>query len=124
VRVPFVSLLVITLVACTPAPDATLQVVAVAGPTCPVVSDPADPACADRPVEGAQLVVLGEDGEEIARAMTDADGRASIGLPAGRFTVVPQPAQGLMGTAPPAEILIVPGDDPERLVVAYDTGIR
>jgi hypothetical protein len=124
VRVPIVAFLIVTLVACAPAPDATLHVVVVAGPTCPVVSDPPDPACADRPVDGAELVVLGEDGAEVARAVSDADGLTSIGLPAGSFTVVPQPVEGLMGTAAPVEIVIVLDDDPEPLTVVYDTGIR
>lgn len=118
------AVLIVTLVACTPAPDATLHVVVVAGPTCPVVSEPPDPACADRPVDGAQLVVIGEDGGEVARAATDADGLAAIGLPAGSFTLIPQPVEGLMGTAAPIEIVIVPSEDPEQLTVVYDTGIR
>jgi hypothetical protein len=124
VHISVVAFLVVTLVACAPTPDATLHVLVVAGPTCPVVSDPPDPACADRPVDGAQLVVIGEDGAEVVRAVSDADGVASIGLPAGSFTVVPQPVEGLMGTAAPVEIVIAPGDDPERLTVVYDTGIR
>ena len=123
-RVLVVAFLIVTLVACAPAPEATLQVVVVAGPTCPVVSDPPDSACADRPVDGAQLVVLGGDGAEVARAVSDADGVASVDLPAGSYTLVPQPTEGLMGSAVPVAIVIVPGTDPEQLTVVYDTGIR
>jgi len=99
---------------------------AVAGPVCPVQRVPLDPACADRPVAGAVIVVRGADGAEVARAATAADGTFIIGVPGGgTWTVEPQPVEGLMGTAP-AVVVQVP-DAPSSWVaagVAYDTGIR
>jgi hypothetical protein len=87
---------------------------------------PLDPACADRPVAGAVIVVRGADGAEVARAATAADGTFIIGVPGGgTWTVEPQPVEGLMGTAP-AVVVQVP-DAPSSWVaagVAYDTGIR
>jgi hypothetical protein len=124
VRVLILAFVICTVVACTPAPEATLRVLVVAGPTCPVVSDPPDPACADSPVEGARLVILDEGGGEVARAVSDADGLGSIALPAGGFTVVPQPVEGLMGTAPPIDVVLVAGEEAELVTVVYDTGIR
>lgn len=119
--------IVTLLAACTPAPraeDLTLRVVVVAGPTCPVVSDPPDPNCDDRPVEGAVILVHDEGGGEVARMTTDANGDALAGLAPGTYVLVPQPVEGLMGTAGPVEISIVEGVDPEPVTIAYDTGIR
>jgi len=98
--------------------------VATAGPTCPVVTEPPDPACADRPVAGAVLVVTNLTGKEITRVVTDADGRFSVDLAPGAYRLVPQPVAGLMGTAAPVDLTVevgAPGDD---LQISYDTGIR
>lgn len=117
----------VALSACTtPAPsDAlTVRVVAMAGPTCPVVSDPPDPNCDDRPVEGAAIVVQDEGGAEVARLVTDGEGMAVVELPAGPYVFVPQPVEGLMGTAPSIDVSILDGLEPEPVMIVYDTGIR
>jgi hypothetical protein len=96
----------------------------VAGPTCPVVSDPPDPDCADRPVAGAVLVILDGTGEEVARVTSAEDGSFAIGLAPGSYRVVPQPVDGLMGIAAEVEVRVEVGEPTGDLVVAYDTGIR
>jgi hypothetical protein len=93
------------------------------GPTCPVVQDPPDPACDDRPVPSASLQILDEGGELFGEATADPNGEFSLNLPAGRYTLVPQPVEGLMGTAPPQDFESGPGVNVD-LIVQYDTGIR
>jgi len=93
-----------------------------AGPTCPVEHIPPDPGCADRPVSGAEIVVTNDAGDLVADALSDADGRFSVLLPAGRYTLNPQPVPGLLGTAPPQMILI--NDADVEVTLRYDTGIR
>lgn len=120
-----ILILALLAVACTPeapVPTVAVPVIVVAGPTCPVVSDPPDPTCADRPVEGAELIVLAPDGSEAGRATSDAEGRATLHLAAGSYTLVPQPVTGLMGTA--AEMAITVDGAVAPITVAYDTGIR
>jgi len=95
-----------------------------AGPTCPVVTDPPDPSCADRPVEGAVLVVTTLSGAEVGRVASDAEGRFAISLAPGTYRLEPQPVEGLMGTAAPIEFTVEPGAPALDLLVAYDTGIR
>jgi hypothetical protein len=123
-RRSFVLLLIIgSLAACSPAErTVVVPVTVVAGPTCPVVSDPPDPACDDRPVEGAELLVLGANGQQVSVVRSDAQGRAELRLAEGRYTVQPQPVAGLMGTA--AEVALVVTASPEPVVISYDTGIR
>ncbi|MDP9483863.1 MAG: carboxypeptidase-like regulatory domain-containing protein [Chloroflexota bacterium] len=101
--------------------------VAGAGPVCPV-ERPGDPACAPRPVAGAVIVVTRPDGSEVARVTTAADGRFSLNLPPGDYVLVPQPVQGMMGTAPSVPFNVgptgQPGSSQPLLQVEYDTGIR
>lgn len=94
-----------------------------AGPVCPVQHDPPDPACADRPVDGAVLLIVDDAGRTVAETRTDADGHFTTELPAGNYTLVPQPVEGLPGTAQPQTFTTGRGLAP-ALDVAYGTGIR
>lgn len=94
-----------------------------AGPTCPVQQDPPDPACADRPVPGAVLVVFDEKGREVTRISTDPNGYFRSSLDPGLYRIEPQPVEGLLGTAPVFEVEIRPGITLE-IATDYDTGIR
>lgn len=99
-----------------------VPITVVVGPTCPVISDPPGPACDDRPVEGAELLVLGANGQQVAAVRSDAQGHAELRLAAGSYKVRPQPVAGLMGTAP--EVALIVAASPEPVVIGYDTGIR
>lgn len=95
-----------------------------AGPTCPVVTAPPDPSCADRPVEGAVLVVATLDGVEVARVTSDAEGRFGLSLAPGSYRLEPPPVEGLMGTAAPIDFSVELGMQTAELLVSYDTGMR
>ncbi|HET9496698.1 MAG TPA: carboxypeptidase-like regulatory domain-containing protein, partial [Candidatus Limnocylindria bacterium] len=105
-------------------PDSGITGTVVAGPTCPVVTDPPDPSCADQPVADAELVITTPEGSEVARTMSDADGTFGITLAPGNYWLVARPVEGLMGTPEPQEFSVVWGMPGPELVVAYDTGIR
>lgn len=137
-----VPVLALAVVACTPSstdaptrttspsptqPAGAIKVtgLAHAGPTCPVEKVPPDPACADRPVAGALLVVTTEAGVEVARATSAADGTFSVTVPPGDYILIPAPVAGLLGTAQPVPFRAqADGPAPAPLDVAYDTGIR
>lgn len=104
--------------------DTVLRGRVVAGPTCPVVTDPPDPSCADQPVAGAELLVTTNEGIEVARTTSDADGRFAVQLAPGEYRLEPQPVEGLMGTAEPMAVSVEWGMLIPDLVVTYDTGIR
>ncbi|MDQ3879784.1 MAG: carboxypeptidase-like regulatory domain-containing protein [Chloroflexota bacterium] len=95
-----------------------------AGPTCPVERAAPATECADRPVAGAVIVLEDASGNEVARTTSGADGTYALSAPGGgRYRLVPEPVEGLLGTPPPMTVDLVLG---ERTVVdvAYDTGIR
>jgi len=93
-----------------------------AGPVCPVVR-PGQSGCDEKPVAGAVLVVQDAGGKEVARFTTDASGLFRIALPAGSYTVVAQPVEGVMRTPAPQPAKVVAGRL-EIIAVGYDTGIR
>jgi hypothetical protein len=95
-----------------------------AGPTCPVVTDPPDPGCAERPVAGAVLIVVDGAGAEVGRVTSAADGSFAIALAPGAYRVIPQPVDGLMGTAGQVDVRVEAGEPSAQVAVAYDTGIR
>lgn len=106
-------------------PDATgVRGVVTAGPTCPVVTEPPDPACAERPVAGAVLVFSNGGGTEVARATSATDGTFSVELAPGAYQVTTEPVEGLMGTPAPMDVEVEAGQPMTELQVSYDTGIR
>lgn len=112
--------------ACGPSPDpAGLVVVSgrlVAGPVCPVETDPPSPECAPRPVGGATVMIEVEGGDA-SSVVSDPDGRFQASVAAGTIRVTPQPVEGLLGTPAPIE-LEAGGGSLDLGEIAYDTGIR
>ena len=75
------------------------------------------------PVADAILLVEDAEGRLVSTISTGDDGSFNVVLPPGTYLLVPQPVEGLLGTAPEQELIVVDGpvDDVD---VAYDTGIR
>jgi hypothetical protein len=123
-----IVVLALSLATCSTPPSAPTYAIAgraVAGPTCPV--EPADPTpgqCGPRPVTGATLIVTDETGHQVITLTTGQAGGFATSLPAGSYTLTPQPVTGLMGGASPIEFTVSATEAPVDLAVAYDTGIR
>jgi hypothetical protein len=98
--------------------------VATSGPTCPVVRDPPEPGCDDRPVPGAVILIRDAGGGVVARIESGADGRFAIELAPGFYRLDPQPVEGLLGTAAALDVRVEAGQPPSEIVLSYDTGIR
>ena len=73
---------------------------------------------------GAVLVIVTNDNREVARATTDADGRWTMTLAAGEYTLTPQAVSDLLGIAPPIPFTVSSTGSSVSLDVTYDTGIR
>jgi hypothetical protein len=107
-----------------PAADATLEIQALAGPTCPVETDPPDPNCAPRPVAEAPIVVTQADGGQVvAQGVTDGEGRLTLAVPAGDLVVTAGAVEGLMAAPAPMTASVAAGETSE-VELLYDTGIR
>jgi len=126
-RIALVLLAAAMLSGCGPeaaSPEITVTGVVMAGPRCPVVTDPPDPACEDRPVADAEIVVMDESGDSVATVRSAQDGSFSIELGEGRYELLPQPVEGLMGTAATVIVTVEDGVPVEPISINYDTGIR
>jgi hypothetical protein len=121
---PFLAILALLIAGCGGGPPAGpgVAITATAGPTCPV-ERPGDPACHSRVVAGATILILDGQGNTVAKVVTDATGSAFAPVPPGSYVVQPQPVEGLMGGAEAVPITVA-GDEPARVAVVYDTGIR
>jgi hypothetical protein len=97
-----------------------VQISVVAAPVCPVEKNPPDPTCAPRPLAGVEIKL---SGPRTVTLISNADGIAIGTLPAGSYTVTPQPTKLAMGTAG-AFALIVPASGSIGATATYDTGIR
>lgn len=106
----------------TTSPGFAVSGYAHAGPQCPVETTPPDPACADRPVVGAMIRFVDAAGVVVAEAITATDGTFTLELPAGDYTLVAQPVEGIVGTPPPVDVTVA--GPVEGIDLAYDTGIR
>lgn len=107
-----------------PGGPSSLMVSASAGPTCPVESNPPDPACADRPV--AEVAVTATPLEGLSRdGRTNVDGTLTLSLPAGIYLVSAESATvGLPGAEPQSVLLALGADGVGSLTFNFDTGIR
>jgi hypothetical protein len=93
-----------------------------AGPTCPVLQNPPDPACANRPVADARIIVFDMSGKKVAHTSTSEGGMFSLTLAPGSYEVVAEPVPGLMGLPSPVAIDVF--DEFLTIELEYDTGIR
>jgi hypothetical protein len=107
--------------AATPVPTSGVRGVVLAGPTCPVERAGQSPCL--RVVPGAVIVARDASGTVVASATSDANGAYFLALAPGRYSIEPQPVQGLMGTASSQTAEVTAGP-PLELTFEYDTGIR
>ena len=127
-RLLLLAAIAVAMTACAPSSGSPpvmgrVSGVVVAGPTCPVVTDPPQSGCDDRPVSGARLVLVNDAGDEVAAVTSGTDGRFEVELPPGRYELRPGPVDGLMGIAPPMDVTVQIGQ-PAEVTLSYDTGIR
>ena len=71
----------------------------------------------------ATRIVTDATGNEIARGSTGSDGAVGFDVTPGKLTVVPQPVEGLLGTASTISVTLTAGQT-LQVTVDYDTGIR
>jgi len=127
-RVPVLAAVILLLVVggcSSDDPDATATITGrlVAGPTCPVETDPPDPECADRPVPDAAIVATLSDGAEI-RARSGEDGRFRLVVPPGVVIITFEAVEGMMSAPGSVTATVEEHQTLDLSDVAYDTGIR
>jgi hypothetical protein len=74
-------------------------------------------------VAGAEIVARDASGRIVLHALTGPDGSFFLPLVPGKYTIEPQPVEGMMGTAQPVTVQVTAGP-PLEMNLDYDTGIR
>ncbi len=69
------------------------------------------------------IIVTDSEGTEVARGTTGTDGKVIIDVAPGQLTIVPQPVEGLLGTAAALSVTTIAGQR-TQVAIQYDTGIR
>jgi hypothetical protein len=96
------------------------------GPTCPVerADDPCDPVARPAPVT---LVAIDAAGNEAARTVTLGDGSFAFDLSAGSYTLRAERSGAALPRISDTSVIVMATatrSQPQRVVVAGDTGIR
>ncbi|MCI0679184.1 MAG: hypothetical protein L0Z63_09120 [Actinobacteria bacterium] len=113
----------VVLASCASPADAAVTGRLIAGPTCPVETEPPDPTCLPRPVADALVTVRDAAGRETT-TRSGADGSFRIMTTGGETTVLFSDVEGLMGTPQPVVVTVLPGETVDLGEILYDTGIR
>jgi hypothetical protein len=121
------ALLIVALGACdshVPADSsATITGRLVAGPICPVETNPPDPDCAPRPVPDTEVIATLSDGTEL-RIVSSLDGTFRIALPPGEVVITFAVDEASMLAPDPITATIVANQTLDLGDLTYDTGIR
>jgi hypothetical protein len=111
----------------TPPPVAhatgSVDITATIGPTCPVMKDPPDPMCADKPYQTTLVLastIIGRNGGVLVK--TDAQGHFSEDLEPGTYTVRAQSDATLPRLTPVT--FIVEANKRSAVALQFDSGIR
>jgi len=101
-----------------------IQGTVMAGPTCPVMQDPPDPKCADKPVKTNISVYRASDiSRSIAMLESGADGTFKVSLPPGEYVVMAGPYGAPFPRCSDTNATVgASGYTP--IIVSCDTGIR
>jgi hypothetical protein len=92
------------------------------GPTCPVMRNPPEPECADKPYETSLVISSSITGKTVATVRTDADGRYSQELPKGTYVI--KAASDVMPPRLQPATFVVDDDIVTVLNLSFDSGIR
>ncbi len=101
--------------------NSTLTIVATIGPTCPGPTRPGQNCT--KPYQG-DFVVLRSDGSEAAQVSTDANGKATVKLPAGDYTVSVKLQPGTKLPRASQAVVSLSAEQTAEVTIELDTGIR
>ena len=94
------------------------------GPICPVVNDPPDPDCADRPY-GTRLVVTTADQSSVIKEFaSDSLGRFRVEVAPGEYAIRSAAAANVLPFCASSETISVSPNASTSVTVYCDTGIR
>ncbi|MDB5265974.1 MAG: hypothetical protein JWM39_687 [Parcubacteria group bacterium] len=103
--------------------SSSVAITATIGPTCPVMKDPPDPACADKPYETTLVLastIIGRNGGVLVK--TDAQGYFSESISPGIYTIRAQ-SDAALPRLTPVTFTVEPNKQ-TSVHLQFDSGIR
>lgn len=110
---------------CPPATSGSgVRGIVMLGPTCPVMQDPPEAQCADKPFK-TNLVLTTTDGVSIVKSFSsDAQGKFSVSVSPGTYLIRSAPGGPSMPSCAKGEAIEVKSNSYTVTTVSCDTGIR
>jgi hypothetical protein len=94
------------------------------GPTCPVIQDPPDPECADRPYETELALTSADESRIIKKFRSAADGTFHIEVPPGEYVIRSASVTNTFPVCRSDGTILVSVNGYAEITVYCDTGIR
>lgn len=94
------------------------------GPTCPVVTDPPDPECIDRPFATSLVVTASDQSRVIKEFQSDETGNFSVQVNPGEYAIRSAAASNILPYCSSGEVIKVNAGAYTETTVQCDTGIR
>lgn len=93
------------------------------GPTCPVMREPPDPDCADRPYSGKFNLVKASNEQIVKTFNSDAQGKFSFAVTAGQYIIRPV-SVAIFPRCSESDVIKVGPSANTEVSISCDTGIR
>jgi hypothetical protein len=94
------------------------------GPVCPVMMDPPDPQCADKPYATSLDVTTIDGSRVIKQFSSDGNGRFNIEIPPGQYVVRSAATANILPYCQSNGTFTVGANDSTEVTISCDTGIR
>ena len=94
------------------------------GPTCPVVQNPPDPNCTDKPYQTDLVLTTADQSKVIQEFSSDISGRFRLEVPSGGYVIRSAAAANLLPYCATSEPIRVGANRTTEVTVYCDTGIR
>ncbi len=94
------------------------------GPSCPVMRNPPDPQCADKPYKAALVVTTPDGSRVVAEFSSDAAGKFKVSLPPGEYIIRSASTTNFYPRCSSTDNVIVKAGIFTDAAVSCDTGIR
>ena len=94
------------------------------GPRCPVMRNPPDPQCADRPYQTSLEVTTVDGKRVIAKFSSDTQGKFKVSVPPGEYIIQSTPTTNFYPRCSTNGTILVKTDTFTDTLVSCDTGIR
>ncbi len=94
------------------------------GPTCPVMRNPPDPQCADKPYQTTLAVSIADGTRTISTVTSDSQGKFMVNLPYGTYVVQSADTRTMYPRCHSDGSIIVNANRFTEVTISCDTGIR